>query len=584
MHRLRAIFAGIVRSMPRALVALVLSGLPGASLAAQTWQSQVDYTKLQQRLGSSLPTGAGGVISQVEAGLGSSAAYYVDASSPEFDGSQDPTNTPVTFTDGSFMASKGVSGHATNTVGARMYGDTESLAPGANNVVLYEANHWLSNIVRYSSSMPPDAQNYRVQNHSWVGTLATGDPPPQPFVEHPNNVKVLQRFDYMVETANGGQGMTAVVGLNNSTNPIPYLLSHSYNAIGVGKTDGFHSSGLTLSPPTASYGPGRSKPDIVAPLSSTSAATAAVSSAATLLYDAVEGTADASNNEVIKSMLLAGATKNEFPTWSRTAAQPLDDTYGAGELNIYNSYLIQLGGRHAGTTNAPTSAAPSYGWDYQDHKSSPSTGDIFYNFEVPAGSTAQELSVALSWNAEVTDADAGTGFAPSHSLQNLDLRFYDSNGTFMGSLLDQSTSAVDNVEHLYFTDLAAGTYTLKVSNAAGWDYGLAWRTKTQFNLFSGDFNGDGAVDGADFLTWQRNLGTLLGATASEGDADGDGDVDAEDLGVWRAGIIAAPPAAVAGLVGVPEPATGLLAAAGLGALFLGARRVRGGNRRDSFRR
>ncbi|MBA3482534.1 MAG: hypothetical protein H0T51_12030 [Pirellulales bacterium] len=562
MHRFRAVYQGKAQFLGQGFAALALIGLSSAPLAGQTWsKAAVGYDMLQQRLGSSLPTGNGGVISQVEAS-NSAGAYYVDGSSPQFNGTFDPTSTPVTFTDGSFGAGNGVTGHATNTVGARYFGDTDSLAPGANEVVLYSAAHWLSDIIKYNGSATPEAQDYRVQNHSWVHTLApvppAPQPPPQPFIEHADNVKVLKRFDYLIETANGGTGMTAVVGLNNNANPLPYLLSHSYNAIAVGKTDGIHSSGLTLgpdaTPPDNTYGPGRSKPDIVAPLPSTSAASAVVSSAATLLYDAVEGT-DASNNEVIKSMLLAGATKNEFSSWNRSSTQPLDDAFGAGELNIYNSYLIQLGGQHEGTIGVPATAAPSYGWDYQDRKSDALVGDLLYKFEVPTGSTAQELSIVLAWNAEITDTDPNGGFSPSLSLQNLDLQFYDAGG----ALIDESISTVDNVEHLYFTNLTPGSYTLKVNNAAGWDFGLAWRTKTQFDQISADFNGDGSVDGADFLLWQLNLGKLAGASAGEGDADGDGDVDGDDLSAWRSGIIATTPALIVASA-IPEPATGVLAA------------------------
>jgi hypothetical protein len=51
---------------------------------------------------------------------------------------------------------------------------------------------------------------------------------------------------------------------------------------------------------------------------------------------------------------------------------------------------------------------------------------------------------------------------------------------------------------------------------------------------SADFNGDGVVDGADFLALQRNVGKTIGAQHSEGDADRDGDVDAADLNYWKA--------------------------------------------------
>jgi hypothetical protein len=48
-----------------------------------------------------------------------------------------------------------------------------------------------------------------------------------------------------------------------------------------------------------------------------------------------------------------------------------------------------------------------------------------------------------------------------------------------------------------------------------------------------DSTGDGRVDGADFLSWQRNFGKTTGATQAQGSVDGDGDVDKYDLNEWK---------------------------------------------------
>lgn len=50
---------------------------------------------------------------------------------------------------------------------------------------------------------------------------------------------------------------------------------------------------------------------------------------------------------------------------------------------------------------------------------------------------------------------------------------------------------------------------------------------------TGDFDGDGDVDGRDFLAWQRGYGTTTGAAQSDGDSNADGDVDAGDLATWQ---------------------------------------------------
>jgi hypothetical protein len=98
---------------------------------------------------------------------------------------------------------------------------------------------------------------------------------------------------------------------------------------------------------------------------------------------------------------------------------------------------------------------------------------------------------------------------------------------------------------------------------------------------SADFDVDGDVDGADFLAWQRGLGTTEGATRANGDADGDGAVDADDLTIWKAGaqsqstlVTGFVRYVTSGAAGVPEPGSVVIACMGLG--VLAAARRRGG--------
>jgi hypothetical protein len=69
-----------------------------------------------------------------------------------------------------------------------------------------------------------------------------------------------------------------------------------------------------------------------------------------------------------------------------------------------------------------------------------------------------------------------------------------------------------------------------------------------------DFNNDGAVDGKDFLIWQRGVG--VGADNGTGDANGSGTVDAADLAIWQTRFGGAGAGAVSS---VPEPSTAALA-------------------------
>ena len=78
-----------------------------------------------------------------------------------------------------------------------------------------------------------------------------------------------------------------------------------------------------------------------------------------------------------------------------------------------------------------------------------------------------------------------------------------------------------------------------------------------------DFDGNGDVDGNDFLIWQRGSGAAGGL--AEGDANGDGFVDTLDLGIWENQFGTAPLSAV--VAAVPEPAS--LALFGVALAMLG---------------
>jgi hypothetical protein len=122
----------------------------------------------------------------------------------------------------------------------------------------------------------------------------------------------------------------------------------------------------------------------------------------------------------------------------------------------------------------------------------------------------------------------------------------------------------------YTLVMTAGNMALKGIEFA---YDVSYDINQSVAGDNADFNGDGLVDGADFLIWQQNFAVIGGATRAQGNANptADGNVDAADLAVW-AGQFGTTPAAVGAAVGVPEPAALMLAAVGL----LGAAlRIRG---------
>jgi hypothetical protein len=90
----------------------------------------------------------------------------------------------------------------------------------------------------------------------------------------------------------------------------------------------------------------------------------------------------------------------------------------------------------------------------------------------------------------------------------------------------------------------------------------------------GDYNGNGAVDAADYAVWRDNNGRMSGATAAQGDGTGDGMVNAADYSFWRERFGTAGSGTVAGvdsLAAVPEPSSlflGLGTAVAMVAVFL----------------
>ncbi|MDZ7617637.1 MAG: PEP-CTERM sorting domain-containing protein [Patescibacteria group bacterium] len=426
---------------------LLLSFLAASvSVASGDWKADIGYTQLLAELGAATPTGANVTASIVEASVNqlSTDYYAVDTTNSQFAGKT------ITFKSGTWATS----GHATN-VGSYLFGNTSSLAAGIIEVDNWEANNWIfTGFLNTGSSLEPAVETRDVQNHSWIGNMTTtaGD------------IDVIRRFDYTIERDN----YVAVVGMNNNfSTTVPSLLGHSYNAISVGRSDGSHSAGFTRFD-----GVGRVAPDIVAPASATSYATPMVGSAAALLLDAAAGNsayANASNSITVKALLMAGATKDEFPAWDRTPTRPLDEVYGAGELNVYRSYQTLVAGEQDASL---TSLVGLTGWDYGT-----TTGnDLLWFFEVGSGLVLDELSAVLTWNRVITDGITGAGWGdPQSYLANLDLELWSASGFTLDTQLDYSASEVDNVEHIYMQNLAAGRYAFLLPGVgAGTDFALAW--------------------------------------------------------------------------------------------------------------
>jgi len=149
-----------------------------------------------------------------------------------------------------------------------------------------------------------------------------------------------------------------------------------------------------------------------------------------------------------------------------------------------------------------------------------------------------------------TDPLSGMGSATESGRIDLSVT-----GTAPGQVMYQATLTLP----IAFTDLVQDTTQGDPVNLLLIVDGDLEATST-FTLFDSDFDLNLAVDGHDFLTWQRGNGTMGTATRDEGDANSDNDVNELDLFVWQ-GQFGAPTTvsnsmvSTSTVVTVPEPGT-----------------------------
>ncbi|MGD9873369.1 MAG: hypothetical protein AB7T27_03770 [Kiritimatiellia bacterium] len=423
----------------KTLSAVLLMVLSGASDLDAAWKDSIDWTLLKNELGSAMPDGTNIPVTQVESLDPATFNYFPDTNDVAFAGKiiHDATGIQT-----------GSSYHAT-AVGKYFYGTSDSAAPGIGYVDSYYAGDWMgSGFLTGGSDGAPRVESNRVQNHSWIGFSESSD--------------LIRRLDYAIDR----DGFTCVVGVHYVDSPLPQLLSYSYNAIAVGKSSGGQSTGFTTNDVA-----GRIKPDIVATNTYTSYTTPMVGGCAVLLMDTADefGWTNGSRPQTIKALLMAGATKTEFGTnWDRTAWRPLDERFGAGELNIYNSWKILTNGEQNASA---TSVVKHIGWDYNEPAAAETN---WYYFDMPTNHAPSRFSTILTWHRKITDGNPGPTFSPNAFVANLDLFLYQAAEFTPTNLLDHSTSQVDNVEHVFQTNLPCGRYALKVTSDSDAKYALAW--------------------------------------------------------------------------------------------------------------
>jgi hypothetical protein len=363
------------------------------------------------------------------------------------------------------------SSHA-DSVAGNFYGFTSGVATNIAHVDNYDANYFYDNII-----FPPAPANTNdlVVNQSFTfGNVSTNIPTPTNYL----SVSDQQQIDTKYDNYAASHNTLFVSAVNNGGSVSPP--GTSYNCIGVGDSDGNSSIGPTLDN-------GRAKPDIVAPGGETSFSTPYVAGAAAVLIqaglrgDGGSDTNSAADMRTVKALLLNGAVKPAG--WTNISPSPLDAHYGAGVLNVFNSYEQLAGGKQGyiasvsvitNSPHLPTGAAGTVGglsgWDFNTNMSSATTDSVkHYYFNVTNGLNNALFTAAatLVWNRHNNKTN----------INNLDLFLYDA---ISSNLVACSTSLVDNVKHLWLPQLPQGRYDLQVLKHGGTTvttnetYALAW--------------------------------------------------------------------------------------------------------------
>ena len=197
------------------------------------------------------------------------------------------------------------------------------------------------------------------------------------------------------------------------------------------------------------------------------------------------GNTDAFDTRVIKSVLMASATKTEGWNNGQNAmnvtTQSLDAVAGAGMMNLDRAIDVYYFGTRELALDGGGQIEVN-GWD----AASIGIGQSFEYVFSSAFNQAVSLTVALNWFS-VRDFNNLTNTGSDIAFSNLDLEVWsvDEGGQFVAKIGD-SMSTYNNTEMLRFDWLNAGRYGFKVNfenkvfdttNAVNSEYfGLAWNT------------------------------------------------------------------------------------------------------------
>ncbi|HEX5471643.1 MAG TPA: dockerin type I repeat-containing protein [Lacipirellulaceae bacterium] len=181
-----------------------------------------------------------------------------------------------------------------------------------------------------------------------------------------------------------------------------------------------------------------------------------------------------------------------------------------------------------------------------------------YNIEQEAGFDRPGLTspVDTAWATSVIPANAGKTISASNWQQ---LSFTDWTHSFGGPgfMLGGNITTHNAVVHLISDDIYLDLTFTDFNSGGDFTY---IRSTPAAALTTGDYNGNGVVDAADYVIWRKTLNQSASPQGSGADGNSNGQIDAGDYSFWRQqfGSSVGSGAMVGQTSAVPEPLASIL--------------------------